>query len=269
MTAPPPLFKPLASDPAGIVSWVHIGDLHMTATGGQNRSDLIFIVEEINRAFASSVAFVFLPGDIADDGGADSYTIVRGALDQLAVPWCTIVGDHDVHEKSFANFLRFMAHATHYSFQVGPVRFIALNAFDVPDPAAFCVLPNQLNWLQEEVRKSNTGGAVLFLHCYPSDLKQGGEQLRKLMESPQVRLIDMGHTHYNELANDGKNRIHGNSFHRPSGRRFGRVLDHQHRRAGYQLEIPATRRAAGGNDYAARRCALHHGCHAGRSHRHR
>ena len=55
----------------------------------------------------------------------------------LKVPWCSIVGDHDVHEKSFANFLRFMASQTHYRFTVGSVEFFALNAFDVPDPGSF------------------------------------------------------------------------------------------------------------------------------------
>jgi 3',5'-cyclic-AMP phosphodiesterase len=28
--------------------------------------------------------------------------------------------------------------------------------------------------------------------------------LRAMVESPAVRLIDMGHTHYNEVANDGQ-----------------------------------------------------------------
>lgn len=39
---------------------------------------------------------------------------------------------------------------------------------------------------------------------FPTGLKQGGEHLQKLVASPLVRLVDMGHTHYNEVANDGK-----------------------------------------------------------------
>ncbi len=45
--------------------------------------------------------------------------------------------------------------------------------------------------------------AVLLLHCYPSDLKLGGEELKKLLRLYPVLLVDMGHTHYNELSNDG------------------------------------------------------------------
>jgi Icc protein len=208
MTDTPPLqpYHPRLPDAAGVVSWIHIGDLHMTKAGEQNHLDLVSIVEEINRAFADSLAFVYIPGDVADDGNVVEYRIVREALDQLQAPWCSIIGDHDVHERSFTNYLAYMAHAKHYSFQVGPARFVALNAFDIPDPRSFCLLDEQLDWLAEELRQAEQGEQfiVLLLHCYPTDLKQGGDRLRQLVESPSIRLIDMGHTHYNEVANDGR-----------------------------------------------------------------
>jgi hypothetical protein len=203
---PVPPLQPGAPDASGILSWVHLGDLHMTLAGMQNDLDLHALVDEINRVFAPSVAFVYLPGDVADQGSAAQYRVVRNALDKLQVPWCAIVGDHDVHEKSFANFLAFSLRETHFSFTVGQVRFIALNAFDIPDPPSFTMLPEQLDWLAHQLEEVEAAGqkAVLFLHCYPSDLKQGGDRLRKLVRSPAVRLTDMGHTHYNEVANDGQ-----------------------------------------------------------------
>jgi 3',5'-cyclic-AMP phosphodiesterase len=79
-----------------------------------------------------------------------------------------------------------------------------LNAFDIPDPGSFCLLAGQLDWLEDHLRGVGRNSAVLLLHCYPSDLKQGGERLRAMVESSAVRLIDMGHTHYNEVANDGR-----------------------------------------------------------------
>jgi hypothetical protein len=45
---------------------------------------------------------------------------------------------------------------------------------------------------------------VLLFHCYPTDLKAGGEDLIRLIRDYDVRLVDMGHTHYNEIANDGR-----------------------------------------------------------------
>jgi predicted phosphodiesterase len=190
----------------GVLSWVHSGDLHMTKAGEQNDLDLRAIVEEINAAFASSVSFVYLPGDVADDGSSAAYAVVCESLDQLKVPWWAIIGDHDVHDKSFANFLSSMAAERNYTFNVGNVRFLAMNAFDIPDPRSFTVLPEQMQWVEQQLEGASERGQskVLLLHCYPTDLKVGRDHLVELVQKHNVRLIDMGHTHYNEVANDGR-----------------------------------------------------------------
>ena len=199
-------FDPHPPDAAGVVSWVHVGDLHMRAAGEQNALDLEAIVDEVNAAFADSISFVFLPGDNADHGDSQAYGVVRAAIDRLQVPWCAIVGDHDVEQKSFSNFNAALAEQTHYSFVVGTVRFLALNAFDVPEPPSFAVLPEQLRWVEGQLQAATAAGQVkvLLLHCYPSDLKQGREELTRLVANHGVKLIDMGHTHYNEVSHDGR-----------------------------------------------------------------
>jgi 3',5'-cyclic-AMP phosphodiesterase len=199
-------FQPQSPDAAGVISWVHLGDLHMTRAGEQNHLDLAEIVNEVNRTFAGSVSFVFLPGDVADDGSRAAYAVVRGELDRLNVPWCSIIGDHDVYEKSFANFLEAMSERTHYAFTVGSVRFVAMNAFDAPNPGSFVVSGDQRAWVKRELQTATEAGqsSVLLLHCYPSDLKTGGGELMEVLRNFDVRLIDMGHTHYNEIANDGR-----------------------------------------------------------------
>ena len=204
--APPRAFQPQAPDAAGVVSWVHIGDLHITKAGEQNHRDLAAIVDEINQAFVSSVSFAFLPGDVADDGSRSAYAVVRGELDRLAVPWCAIIGDHDVHEKRFANFHEAMSERNYYAFTLGDIRFMAMNAFDVPEPSSFTVSDKQLRWVEHELREVTKNGQtkVLLLHCYPSDLKVGGQEVIRLVHDYDVQLIDMGHTHYNEIANDGR-----------------------------------------------------------------
>jgi Icc protein len=204
--APLRAFQPHSHDAADVISWVHIGDLHMTKAGEQNHRDLAAIVDEINQAFAASVSFVFLPGDVADDGSRSAYAVVRRELDRLSVPWCSIIGDHDVHEKSFANFNEAMSEQNYYTFTVGDTRFVAMNSFDVPEPPSFTVSDEQLQWTEQELQQATNNGQskVLLLHCYPSDLKIGGEEVVRLVHDHDVQLIDMGHTHYNELANDGR-----------------------------------------------------------------
>lgn len=129
--------NPNPPDSAGVISWVHFGDLHMDGADGQNYNDLLALVHKVNASFAQATSFAFLPGDNADRGSAAQYELVRSALDRLQLPWLAILGDHDVHEKSFNNFLRYLSPATHYSFAVGRVRFLVLNAFSTPDPRAF------------------------------------------------------------------------------------------------------------------------------------
>ena len=199
-------FAPAAPDEAGIISWAHIGDLHMTANTVQNLHDLRAIVAELNSAFADSLNFVFLPGDIADDGSHEAYAVVRRVLDDLRFPWCAVVGDHDVHEKSFTDFLTMMAAKTYYAFRIANTRFLALNAFDVPDPGSFTLLPEQLAWCERELRQAPAEDAIkiMLLHCYPSELKVGGERLIELIRQHNVRLVAMAHTHHTQLPNDGR-----------------------------------------------------------------
>jgi 3',5'-cyclic-AMP phosphodiesterase len=199
-------FHPHPADAAGVLSWVHFGDLHMTAAGEQNDLDLQAIVATVNRLFAGSVAFAFLPGDVADDGSREAYAVVRNALAPLSLPWCSIVGDHDVQQHSFHNYLEAMSGSTHFAFTVGNTRFLAMNAFDVPKPSSFTVSPQQLRWAEEELQKATEAEQrkILLLHCYPTDLKQGADEVQQLIRQYDVLLVDMGHTHYNEIANDGR-----------------------------------------------------------------
>jgi Icc protein len=204
---PTPIIDSLPFSASHTVSWIHIGDLHMTRPGEQNEIDLGRIVDEINAVYArGGVDFVFIPGDIADDGSIVAYEAVRRHLDRLDVPWCGIVGDHDVHEKSFANFRHYISDELYSRFTIGPYRFLRLNAFSDPKPDSFSLGEAQLQWLEQELQASKKSGdrAVLLLHCYPSDLKQGAEELKNLLRVYPVLLVDMGHTHYNEVSNDGR-----------------------------------------------------------------
>jgi Icc protein len=198
-----PLPKP--ADKTGIVSWVHFGDLHMTTREQQNYRDLLALVDEVNLVMAASLCFVYLPGDNADHGEAAEYEVVREALDRLELPWFAIVGDHDVHLQSLENFRRFMMPDPVYSFEVGPYCFIALNAFASARPNEFDLSGEQLDWLERKLMDAehNQRRCVLLLHCYPSDLARTGVALHALIRQYNVLLLDMGHTHYNEIAHDG------------------------------------------------------------------
>jgi len=192
-------------DQSGITSWVHFGDLHLTTREEQNYSDLLSLIEEVNRLMVDSLSFAYLPGDNADHGKIEEYEIVRDGLDRLKLPWFAIMGDHDVHPKNHDNFLQFMMPKTFYRFEVGSYRFFALDALACDDPRVFDISREQLSWLREELEFATAAQkrSVLFLHCYPSELGKSSAPLRDLIKRYGVLLVDMGHTHYNEIANDG------------------------------------------------------------------
>jgi 3',5'-cyclic-AMP phosphodiesterase len=177
----------------------------MTTRYEQNYRDFVSLIEEVNRVMADSLNFAYLPGDNADHGGIDEYGLVRQGLDQLNLPWFAIVGDHDVHLKSHDNFNCFMMPEAFYRFDLGLYSFLALDAFFSNDPKTFGISEEQLHWLGQELEAIAAAQkrSVLFLHCYPSELGEFSSPLRNLIKKYNVRLVDMGHTHYNEIANDG------------------------------------------------------------------
>lgn len=208
--ASPPAFQPFGVSRDGLLAWIHIGDLHMVDPAvpdlAGSLGDLHAIIRQLNASFAGRAGFVYLPGDNADHGDIAAYRAVREALDQLLLPWCAIVGDHDVHENSHINFLAALSHELTCSFTVGRVRFLALDAFDVPEPTSFTLLAPQLDWIEQQLAEACIEGqrAILLLHCYPGDLKQGRERLQHLIAQHRPLVVDMGHTHYNEISNDGQ-----------------------------------------------------------------
>ncbi len=65
---------------------------------------------------------------------------------------------------------------------------------------------DQLAWAELEIDDAAQTGinVIIFMHTYPADLREGADLLGALLARPNVMCLDMGHTHYNELANDGR-----------------------------------------------------------------
>lgn len=71
----------------------------------------------------------------------------------------------------------------------------------------FCLGNSQRQWLSRELTTAQLNGEqiIVFMHTYPADLADPAEThfVNELIAQYDVVLVDMGHTHYNELANDG------------------------------------------------------------------
>lgn len=190
--------------------FAHIGDLHLTREKEQNHLDFLAIVSQLATEFGSTLDFVLLPGDNADNGRPEQYALITAALRMLQVPVFILSGDHDMEQGSLNNLYAVPAARTlPFSETIKGYRCLFL---DVCGPGAggpdFRLGKSQLQWLEEKLRESSSQDhpVLLFMHTYPDDLKDEAEKktLLQLISGYDVFLVDMGHTHYNEIANDGR-----------------------------------------------------------------
>jgi hypothetical protein len=191
-----------------ILSWLHIGDLHITRAGEENHRDLLRIVDLTRGLAPGSLDFAVLPGDNADDGTPEQFALVRDAVAQLSLPLHILSGDHDFKPRALDAFHDVLgAERLPKAVTARGHRCLFLDVVSAgtggPD---FRLGEAQLAWAERELEAAETFGqdVVIFMHTYPADLREGAERLAALLARPSVACVDMGHTHYNELANDGR-----------------------------------------------------------------
>ncbi|MDQ2802745.1 MAG: metallophosphoesterase [Pseudomonadota bacterium] len=166
------------------------------------------MIEAANAHLAGAIDFVVLPGDNADDGTEPQFRLVRDAVDRLRLPLHVLPGDHDFKQRSLEAFYRVLAtDALPKSLRKAGARCLFLDVVSAGSGGAdFRLDEGRLAWLERDLDQAATAGerTVIFMHTYPADLKAGAEALRALIDKHRVAAVDMGHTHYNELANDGR-----------------------------------------------------------------
>jgi 3',5'-cyclic AMP phosphodiesterase CpdA len=230
------------TDRPGVFAFAHIGDLHLERPGDAQAADLRAILAEVARLHGrGGIDFAYLPGDLAEDGQAAQYAILREALDRHPdLPVRLIAGDHDRQHGAMADFDALFAavagsprggghaarnHAVprprdpapvtqyYYAETIAGVRCLFLDMVSAGYGERgfgldFRLGPHQLAWLAGELAQAADQGLprAVFTHTYPDDLQVPAEKaaLAGLIRGHGVRLVEMGHTHYNELAPDGR-----------------------------------------------------------------
>lgn len=187
------------------MSWVHFGDLHITGGEEQNYADFRSIINNTNQYLLNGINFAVLPGDNANEGSEDEYKLIRTATEQLRVPLYAVPGDHDVRD-GVSLFLRYLEPVAYQSFTADRYHFVFVNALDGSERGGFGVGQEQLDWLTKDLAVASKSGlhSVLFMHAFPSKLRDSGPAIQSLIQQNRVLMVDVGHTHYNHIANDGK-----------------------------------------------------------------
>ncbi len=193
------------NDLSQTISWLHFGDLHITSDDRPNYRDFLALIDEANEHLAGSIDFAVLPGDNADDGTEDEYGLIRRAIDRLRIPLEIRPGDHDRKSGSLEAYQRILEPQLWRSRIVGPYRCLFLNSLDGPKKDRFDLGHGQQDWLSDQCQTARRDGQTLafFMHAYPSEHGDSAGMLRALIARYRIAVVDMGHTHYNEIANDG------------------------------------------------------------------
>ncbi|WP_345817220.1 metallophosphoesterase (plasmid) [Paraburkholderia sp. PREW-6R] len=189
-----------------MLSWVHFGDLHASSEDNyESLAHLRAMVRLVNRRLADRVNFVFLPGDNANNGMPEQFQRISGALSDLKLPFHVIPGDHDFEPGSLDAFNAFANALLPASCVVNGHRCIFLDVVSAgrggPD---FRLSDSDRQWLERELDTSarDPEPPVVFMHAYPGDVADG-QALAEAFAHAKVAMVDTGHTHYNELLNDG------------------------------------------------------------------
>ncbi|ARO54006.1 metallophosphoesterase [Methylorubrum zatmanii] len=191
-----------------ILAFAHVGDLHLTGPDIDNARDYRAIIAQLHAT--DGLDFVFLPGDNADNGRPEQYALVRASLEGLALPVHVITGDHDMEGSSLDAF--------YAGLSVPPLPYAAVISgtrclfLDMCGPGSggqdFRLGAEQIAWLKGELAEPEASEqpCAIFMHSYPADMTAAGEAalVADLIHRGPVCLVEMGHTYYNELANDGR-----------------------------------------------------------------
>jgi hypothetical protein len=177
----------------GVVSWVHIGDLNITTGDQQNYADFMTIIYNVNHYIKNGVNFALLPGDNAYDHTESAYQLIKQAADQLQVPLYAIPGERD-HKGGTALYNQYLEPVNYQSITADYYHFVFLDVMSGISDAQNSWLTNDLDMAAKAGLKS-----VIFMHSYTQV-----SELKDVIQRDNVIMVDAGHTHYNDIANDGK-----------------------------------------------------------------
>lgn len=214
------------------VTFVVPGDLHLTEAGLENHRVARWMVEEVNDLVRPD--FALFIGDNVQDATEEQFRIFDAVRTRLTVPHYVLVGDHDVKDDPEARGFRAHVGETFGAFSLSGFRFIRL---DTQQARPLGLSPQQIDWFRGEVDAALAAGerVVIFQHNYPYQIWEdfvgpGIDEWRAIVQTRRITAIVCGHTHYGQVANDGRNVVVATrSIGDPEGGPPGYIIGHLHR----------------------------------------
>jgi Icc protein len=190
------------------VVFVVPGDLHLTESGRDNHRAALAVIDEINRLVQPD--FVQFIGDNVQDATPGQFRLFKDVAAGLQAPCFVLAGDHDIEPRAddADAFRAFLGEPTGTTCLAGH-RFIRLNTVERRPKG---MSPGQLAWFREQVDEAaqQQQRVVVFQHHYPYKVFEefagpGIDDWRVTVQTRRIAAVFTGHTHYGQIANDGRN----------------------------------------------------------------
>lgn len=161
---------------------------------------LVQIVESANSHHPD---FVMHCGDLTPFGQESQYQEVLDAIASLSIPLYATPGNHDIR---LDGRLRYEEHfgSANYSFDIGDAH---ITVFDTSEGD---VSPDQMNWLESNLRSSDAQWKFVFTHMPPFDPRAGenhtilnpttSQTLMNLFAEVDVDTVFCGHIHMYNIS---------------------------------------------------------------------
>jgi 3',5'-cyclic-AMP phosphodiesterase len=183
------------------------GDLHLMQPGLKQLRTAHWMVDQMNDCIRPD--FVQFIGDNVQNATEAEFQLFRGICARLTVPYFALVGDHDVHNDPQASRFRSAVGEPYGAFSFGNFRFIRLNTLE---HTPLGLTPEQIRWFRDEVDSAlaREERVVVFQHHYPFKVFEefagpGIDEWREIVQARRITALFSGHTHYGQIANDGRN----------------------------------------------------------------
>lgn len=183
----------------GTFRFAQLTDLHLSGNDPNPMEDLLRSVAQINAT--DSIDFVLVTGDISEAGDRQTMESVKSCLDLLKAKYYITMGNHETKwsESGCTDFAAIFG-GERFAFEHKGVIFLGFNSGPLMRMAYGHVVPQDLQWIKEEIEKRGKDKPVILVTHYPmleGDVDNWYE-VTDAVRPYNIRLFVGGHYHRNK-----------------------------------------------------------------------
>lgn len=181
-------------------------------TQPRDRREVEYIAHDtVEELIGSTAKFGVTLGDIVYDDLAMMEPLAE-TIALIGLPWWNVIGNHDVNTdandaQSFDDTYNRIYGPSYFSFDYGPVHFVALDNIHWTPPAERglgkatwkpALGPQQLKWLQRDLELVPKETLVLLMMHVPINDMTNRQEVYQLIQNRPYCVSIAGHTHWHE-----------------------------------------------------------------------